>query len=176
MGDKDHVGLWRFSQQLDGRRDYAELVPLGRAGGRVGGRVGGRRRSDRVLSALAGLNATRRHTGLYDTIDAGIRHLRAAGGGNTDTVDALVVVTDGQNDDRNGGVGLDADLDRLQAGDEVLVFLLTFGPARCDTGELGVLTHQRELVRCLDAGRIGLERAFGQVAATLWGTAPRGAG
>jgi Bacterial extracellular solute-binding protein/SIR2-like domain len=165
MGGRDHVGLWRFSQALAGGRDHQELVPLGAAGGKVGGRT----HAALVLAELDRLGTTPRHTGLFDTMHAGIGHLRAAGG-PADAVDALVVVTDGQNDDRNGGVGVDAVLDRLRAGDDVLVFLLTFGPARCDAGDLGVLARQRDLVRCLDAGRIGLDRAFEQVAATLWGT------
>jgi Ca-activated chloride channel homolog len=174
MGDDDEVGLWRFSESLDGPRDYQELVPLGPAGNRVGGQ----RRSQRVRLILGRLEATKGDTGLYDTMYAGIGRLRAGGGG-ADVVEALVVVTDGQNDDPNGGVGLGAVIDRLHTGEEVLVFLLTFGPARCDAGELAQLTRQRELVRCLDADRIGLERAFEQVAATLWGTgrlASQGAG
>jgi hypothetical protein len=164
MGDKDQIGLWRFSQSLDGPRDYQELVPLGRAGPRAGGGRG----SDRVIESLEGLTVTDEDTGLYDTMDAGIAKLREGGG--ADAVDALVVVTDGQNEDTNGGVGLGEVVGRLRDGEEVLVFLLTFGPARCDAGDLGELSRQGELVRCIDADRIGLERAFEQVAATLWGT------
>jgi hypothetical protein len=101
---------------------------------------------------------------------AGIGKLRADGG-PADAVDALIVVTDGKNEDTNGGVGLGDVAGRLRDGEKVLVFLLTFGPARCDAGELGELSSgQPDRVRCLDADRIGLERAFEQVAATLWGT------
>jgi Ca-activated chloride channel homolog len=162
MGDRDQIGLWRFSQTLDGPRDYQERVPLGPAGDE--------RRRERVIAELERLKATPRDTGLYDTIYAGIGHLRA-GSASADAIEALVVVTDGKNDDPNGGVGLDAVRRRLDDGDEVLLFLLTFGPARCDAGKLGQLSQNRERVRCLDADRIGLERAFEQVAATLWGTA-----
>jgi hypothetical protein len=69
-----------------------------------------------------------------------------------------------------GTVDLGAVRRRLDDGEEVLLLLLTFGPARCDAGALGQLAQDRDLVRCLDADRIGLERAFEQVAATLWGT------
>jgi Ca-activated chloride channel homolog len=166
MGDKDHIGLWRFSQSLDGPRDYQELVPLGPAGARAGGGRG----SEQVAETLAGLGATKEDTGLYDTMDAGIGKLRAGGGPN-DAVDALIVVTDGKNEDTNGGVGLGDVVDRLRDGEKVLAFFLTFGPARCDAGDLGELTAgQPDRVRCLDADRIGLELAFEQVAATLWGT------
>lgn len=170
MGDRDQIGLWRFSQSLDGPRDYQERVPLGPAGDQ--------RRRERVMAELERLNATPQDTGLYDTMYAGIGHLRT-GSGSADVVEALIVVTDGKNDDPNGGVGLDAVRRRLDNGDEVLLFLLTFGPARCDAAELGQLSRNRERVRCLDADRIGLERAFEQVAATLWGTgrlAARGGG
>ena len=161
MGDRDQIGLWQFSQSLDGPRDYQELVPLGPAGDE--------RRREQVISELEGLSATPEDTGLYDTMHAGIGKLRA-GSGSADAVEALVVVTDGKNDDPNGGVSLDAVRRTLDDGDEILLFLLTFGPARCDAGELGQLSRNRERVRCLDADRIGLERAFEQVAATLWGT------
>jgi hypothetical protein len=171
MGGKDQIGLWRFSQSLDGPRDYQELVPLGPAGRRDGGGRG----SDQVVETLDGLRATNEDTGLYDTIHAGIGELRAGGG--PDAVDALIVVTDGQNDDRNGGVGLGEVVNRLQEEEDVLVFLLTFGPARCNGGELERLTTgQPDRVRCLDGDRVGLARAFEQVAATLWGTGRPAAG
>ena len=163
MGREDAIGLWRFSQRLAGSRDYEVLVPLGRAGEPVGGVA----RRDRVLAALGRLEATPRDTGLYDTISAGVARLRAAGG--RDAVSALVVVTDGQDDDPSGGANLAAVLDQLDAGEPVLVFLLTFGSVDCGAGELGVLAGH-PAVRCFDAGRMGLEQAFRQVAAELWGT------
>ena len=65
---------------------------------------------------------------------------------------------------------LDPVPDAVQDGKEARDCPPTAGPARCDAGELGELARQGEGVRCLDADRIGLERAFEQVAATLWGT------
>jgi hypothetical protein len=83
-------------------------------------------------------------------------------------------VTDGVNDDPSGGAGAGDALRRLDVGDRVLVFLLTFGPVRCDTGQLRRLDDHPD-VRCLDAGEVGLDRAFEQVTAALWGTTRAGA-
>jgi len=157
MSNRDHIGLWQFSTELEGNRDYKELVPLGP--------VGTRRQP--VLDALAGMKATNGDTGLYDTIIAGVTHLHDKGGG-ADDANALIVVTDGEND-RAGGATLDDVIDQLRDSSQVHVFLLVFGPAACSSPDLRVLTNRTDIV-CLDAGESGLDRAFGQVSATLWGT------
>jgi Ca-activated chloride channel family protein len=171
IGDRDQIGLMRFSTRLDGDRDYQDLVPLGMADSLVAGR----RRRDQVQDTLRRLRPTGGDTGLYDTMLAGIQRLRSARAGEADAVKALVVVTDGQNDDPSGGAGIDEVLTRLDEGDQVLVFLLTFGPVRCGTGALRELDRDQD-VHCLDADRFGLDSAFDQVSATLWGTSRAGAG
>jgi Bacterial extracellular solute-binding protein len=52
------------------------------------------------------------------------------------------VVTDGENEDTNGGVGLGEVAGRLRDGEPVLVFLLTFGTPRNDAGDLGELSRE----------------------------------
>ncbi|HZD70372.1 MAG TPA: substrate-binding domain-containing protein, partial [Actinomycetes bacterium] len=158
MGSRDHIGLWQFATRLDGERDYRELVPLGP--------VDARRQP--VLDALAHIRATSRHAGLYDTIVAGVAHLDDKGGG-ADDVNAMIVVTDGKDDDPAGGATLDDVVDRLRAKSRVHVFLLALEPSACGSPSLTVLTDRTAAV-CLDAGESGLDRAFRQVSATLWGT------
>lgn len=171
ISDRDQIGLVRFSTRLDGNRDYQDLVRLGPAGD-LG--TGGRRRREQVQDALRRLKPTAGDTGLYDTMLAGIQRLRSVPAREPDAVRALIVVTDGHNDDRFGGAAVDAVLTVLDAGDQVLVFLLTFGPVRCDTGELRELDDHQD-VHCLDADKLGLDSAFGQVSAALWGTSRAGA-
>jgi hypothetical protein len=165
IGDRDRIGLMRFSTRLDGARDYQDLVQLGPAAARRG----------RVQDQLRRLQPTSGDTGLYDTLLAGIQRLRSGSAGGADAVRALIVVTGGENDDPAGGAAVDDVLAGLDDGDQVLVFLLTLGPVRCDAGELRELDDHQD-VHCLDADRLGLDVAFDQVSAALWGTSRAGAG
>jgi hypothetical protein len=159
VGGRDQIGLWQFSQDLDGPRDYDELVRLGPA----------LERRSQVQARLRTLEPTHRDTGLYATLDAGVAYLRA-GGPRREAVNALVVLTDGKDSGRSG-VRLDAVRDRLDTGEPVLIFMVIFGSDHCDTGELANLTAQTgPEFQCLDAGRLGLRQAFERVAAELWGT------
>jgi von Willebrand factor type A domain len=159
MGSRDHIGLWRFSTRLEGNRDYQPVVPLGPV----------RRQRQPVLHALDGIKATSGDTGLYDTIIAGVTHLHERGGGAGDA-NALILVTDGEkNDDPTGGATLDDVIDHLRGRSQVHAFLLVFGPAACGKPAFTALTNRTDTV-CLDAGESGLDRAFDQVSATLWGT------
>jgi hypothetical protein len=84
-------GLWIFSTDLSPGRDYQELIPIepiyvGR---------------DEALAKLGQIQAKPNgSTGLYDTVLAGYQTLRR--GWNPGRINALVVLTDGQNEDPNG--------------------------------------------------------------------------
>jgi hypothetical protein len=85
------VGLWVFSTRLDGDRDYKELLPIRPM-------YLGRNTAVRLIGQIqAKPNGA---TGLYDTVLAGYQTLRA--GWNPARINVLVVLTDGQNEDRNG--------------------------------------------------------------------------
>ncbi|WP_078876000.1 substrate-binding and VWA domain-containing protein [Streptomyces sp. 769] len=108
---EDEIGLWKFATNLDGDRDYVELSPTSRLGDRGPG--GGTHRDD--LTAAFGSLAPVSHgaTGLYDTTLAAYQQASATYASGK--FNALVVVTDGADDDA-AGIGLDAlvtDLKRL---------------------------------------------------------------
>ncbi|MET9499107.1 substrate-binding and VWA domain-containing protein [Streptomyces sp. NPDC006552] len=91
---QDEIGLWEFSTLLDGERDYKKLVPTGRLGGRAG--AGTRR--DRLSAAFRSLQPVPGGaTGLYDTTLAAYKEATASY--RSDTFNAVVLVTDGVNED-----------------------------------------------------------------------------
>jgi Ca-activated chloride channel family protein len=118
-------GLWEFSTGIGPNgRDYRELLPLGP----LGGEINGVPRRDAAIAALRGLRP-RNDTGLYDTIAAGYEHLQD--NYQPDRINALVVFTDGRNDDEDG-----ISLPQLQArlrdlvdpAREVLILAVGYGP------------------------------------------------
>lgn len=104
--DADHIGLWEFSNQIDGDRDYRELVPLGRADGKVGG-VTRRQASVVAQRALVPLTGT----GLYDSVlaayNSAVAHFQRG------YVNTVVLITDGKNDDKVS-IGLNGLLSQLK--------------------------------------------------------------
>ncbi|WP_433252720.1 extracellular solute-binding protein [Streptosporangium sp. CA-135522] len=89
FGPHDKVGLWMFSTQRDGAKDYLELAPLNT--------VDTAQRKD-LRSRLEGLTPDG-GTGLYDTALAAYRHVRDRHSG--DAINAVVFLTDGKNEDAN---------------------------------------------------------------------------
>jgi Ca-activated chloride channel family protein len=104
----DSIGLWEFSRQLDGDRDYRVLVPLGPAGRRVGPFP------NRQVASVAAYRqmVPRTATGLYDSILAAYQSATAAF--RPDAVNTVVVITDGKNEDP-GSITLGQLLSRLRA-------------------------------------------------------------
>jgi len=91
--ERDEIGLWEFSRALDGDKDYRVLVPLGPAGAPVGPYP------NRLAASTAAYQAMvpRTATGLYDSILAAYRSAKAAY--QPDSVNTIVVITDGRNED-----------------------------------------------------------------------------
>ncbi|GAB7035041.1 substrate-binding and VWA domain-containing protein [Streptomyces sp. NPDC021749] len=124
---EDEIGLWKFATHLDGEKDYLELSPTSRLGDRESD--GGTHRD--ALAAAFGSLAPVPHgaTGLYDTALAAYEEARrtyASGKFN-----AVVIVTDGSNDDASG-IRLDALVTRLgklaDPGRPVPVIGVAIGP------------------------------------------------
>jgi len=92
FGRDSEVGLWEFSRAINGGKDWRELVPIGP----MNGTVNGVPRREALAKAHAAMRP-QGDTGLYDTTLAGYRALKAKW--QPDRINALVLVTDGINDD-----------------------------------------------------------------------------
>ena len=124
--DSAEVGLWSFSTDLTPTTDHRELVPIGPLGPRPGGPSG----KEALARSIAGVEPVDGgSTGLYDTVLAAVRNVRA--GWEPDRVNSVVVLTDGQNDDPEG-IGLGQLLTTLKAEADparpVLVIGIAYGP------------------------------------------------
>jgi Ca-activated chloride channel homolog len=164
MSPEDQFGLWSFSTELDRGRDYRQLVPVGRMSEPVGG-TSRRQRAERALAELRPAN----DTGLYDTIFDALEAMEPGSGPNM--VNAVVVLTDGANDDRHQTHSL-SDVHELTKRSRAELMVIALGEASCGpNSELLTLTQDSDGL-CLDAGRSNqIDRAFDQVKARLWGTA-----
>jgi len=120
----DRVGLWEFSTDLGGGRDYRPLVPI-----RPMSTPGHRERLREQIAALR----PRGDTGLYDSTLAAFRHVRAAR--QDGAINSVVVLTDGRNDDPGGGLSLEELLKELDGADGVRIFTIAYG-AGADGGAL----------------------------------------
>jgi Ca-activated chloride channel family protein len=95
LRDTDQLGLWEFSTNLDGGRDYRPVVPIRP----VAGLPNNTALSQQVLASLAALTP-HDATGLYDTVLAA--YLDAQRHYLKDGFNEILLLTDGRNDDRNG--------------------------------------------------------------------------
>lgn len=104
------VGGWLFSTDQGKGKDYRELAPIRRLDAKVGNET-----HRQVLARL--VESSEKHvegdTGLYDSVWAAYQHMQDSYDGTF--VNSVVVMTDGENDDPNGGLSLDDLLDKLDA-------------------------------------------------------------
>ncbi|MFC0862835.1 extracellular solute-binding protein [Sphaerimonospora cavernae] len=131
FGPNDSVGLWMFSLNQDGNKDYRELVPMGRGN------------QSRLKSRINGL-IPNGGTGLYDTALASYQHVLKRQSG--DAINAVVLLTDGRNED-NYSISLDdllAELHKEAGRDTVRLFTIAYGA----DADLGVL---RKISQTTDA-------------------------
>jgi Ca-activated chloride channel family protein len=122
--DDDEVGLWVFSTDLGGPEpSYVEVVPIGRIGDQI----------DDIRAAIDRQFPTN-GTPLYDVV--GAAHEAALAGYDPERINAVVVLTDGVNDDGipdDDADQFDALLSGLRAGSEgassrpVRVFTISYG-------------------------------------------------
>jgi hypothetical protein len=85
------LGLWTFSTELSGSRDYRQLVPIGPLSSQ-------RSRLERELAAIR--PKRNGDTGLFDTILAAYRTVQEDW--EPGRVNSVVMLTDGKNEDANG--------------------------------------------------------------------------
>ncbi|MBB5132752.1 Mg-chelatase subunit ChlD [Thermocatellispora tengchongensis] len=130
LPEGSEAGAWRFATDVDGDRDYQEVVPVGPAG----------ERAERIGDELRGLRKKiGGHTGLYDAVLAAVEE--AGRRDDPAQVGMVIVVTDGRNDlgekgEKGGngerGTSLDDAVRALREGYDaerpVTVAALGFGP------------------------------------------------
>jgi Ca-activated chloride channel homolog len=105
---QSNVGLWEFSTNLDGSKDYKSLVPLGSLDDPVSG---GSTRRDQLKTAIDGLHSGG-NTGLYNTVDAAQKAVVA--GFKPNARNYVVVITDGKNTPDTSAGAADIDLQELK--------------------------------------------------------------
>jgi von Willebrand factor type A domain len=103
------VGLWTFAYHLEGDQDWVQLVPTRRLAEDVGGGTQRAALSEQ-LETIPG-RLTPGGTGLYDTTLAAVRAARADY--DPTAVNSVLVLTDGTNEDDDGGLSLEALLQTL---------------------------------------------------------------
>ncbi|MGI5164784.1 substrate-binding and VWA domain-containing protein [Spirillospora sp. CA-253888] len=134
MADDTELGQWIFSTELDGDRDWREMVPVGPLGERIGSAT----RRQLILSALGSTRPKKDgNTGLFETLTAAYEHMTETYKpefGNT-----VLLLTDGKGNDDPGGPSLAATLKKLKrTGDPnrpVQVVMIGIGK-NVDTREL----------------------------------------
>ncbi|HYN28710.1 MAG TPA: substrate-binding and VWA domain-containing protein [Dermatophilaceae bacterium] len=99
--DSAEIGLWAFSVRQTPGTDWVPLVDLGPVGGEVGG-VSRRALLQRAATALP--SRVKGGTGLYDTTLAAFRAVRNSY--EPGRVNAVVLLTDGRNEDDPEGIDL----------------------------------------------------------------------
>ncbi|SDF21537.1 von Willebrand factor type A domain-containing protein [Blastococcus fimeti] len=105
------LGLWVFAYHLAGDQDWAELVPIRKLDTDVDGRTQREVLDEQAVSLPNRL--TPGGTGLYDTTLAAVRAARA----NYDpsAVNSVLILTDGTNEDDEGGLSQESLLAQLAA-------------------------------------------------------------
>jgi Ca-activated chloride channel homolog len=99
------LGLWVFSTELAGSRDYRQLTAIGPLSSQ----------RDNLENGIAGIRPKKGgDTGLFDTILAGYKAVQEDW--EPGRVNSIVMLTDGKNDDDNGisEAGLLAELKRIR--------------------------------------------------------------
>ena len=120
LNPQDEVGLAIFTTDLPNGADFQNLVPIGPAS----------QTSDKIKKSLEGLQPLNA-TPLYTAVDTAAKQVRDTV--NKDRINAVVILTDGKNEDVNN------DLDRLlgqlavtagteSSGSAVRVFTIAYGP------------------------------------------------
>jgi Ca-activated chloride channel family protein len=116
FASRDQVGLWMFSTQLDGETDYRELVPAGPIDAQRQALL-----SERINGLQPGGG-----TGLYDTALAAYQFVKDHAA--PDDINAVVLLTDGRNEDN--GISVDNLLSQVrteEGAQSVRLFTIGYG-------------------------------------------------
>jgi Ca-activated chloride channel family protein len=122
LSDEGNFGQWIFSTDLDGTRDYRQLISLGPMGAEM---TNGKTRRDNTLGLVSQLQATNGDTGLYDATFAAVTYMQKQF--KADRLNLVVLITDGRNDNPAGGLSLDQLLQQLRAQRERVIHIVAIG-------------------------------------------------
>ena len=92
--DNSQVGLWAFSTNLDGKRDYSPLLPIKRLNADVDGTTQRARLVQKIRALKPKVGGS---TGLYDTTLAAFREVRKTY--DPKAINSVILLTDGANED-----------------------------------------------------------------------------
>jgi Ca-activated chloride channel homolog len=140
LPDSYSGGVWAFAYHLDGDKDYVELAPLRQFGADAGGQTQ-RQLLQTQFDSLPSLLSPG-GTGLYDTTLAAVRAARDAY--DPKSVNSVVLITDGENDDDAAGVQLDTLLSTLRAETDPSRPVKVVGIALGPDADLGALQQIAE--------------------------------
>jgi Mg-chelatase subunit ChlD len=160
LGPKDEFGLWAFP--ISGGRKSYELVGVA---------TGSARHRTAVVDALRAVKPSG-STPLYATVVAGLGAL--SGGADQQRVQALVVLTDGEDTSTEPGLSAALEQARRGAGANVRLYVIATGEARCDGpgGQAGpgplYQLAQAGRGQCLSAGLEEVPETMAQLFETLW--------
>lgn len=99
--DHDALGLWVFSRNLDGAKDYLQVAPVRELGAEENGTT----HREKLLADQSALQYMQgSYTGLYDTTLAAFRQVLADDA--SDSLKTVIVLTDGEDLDK-GSIGLE---------------------------------------------------------------------
>ena len=111
--DTSQMGLWMFASGLRGEKvDYRQLVPIRELSATVGTST---QRTALSKGFATAAKSVKGDTGLYDTVAAAYAELQRTY--DPSKVNTLVVITDGKNDDPDGGLSLSRLVSRLKDAD-----------------------------------------------------------
>jgi len=128
-----NLGSWVFSTNLEGRQDWHELVPIGPTNAKL---PNGKTRREVLAGTISLLQASNGDTGLYDSTLAAFRALKRSYAPGR--LNIVVLLTDGINDDPDGGISKQELLRRLKAeqgNQKVAIITIAFG-ANADVATL----------------------------------------
>lgn len=122
LSDEGNFAQWVFSTNLDGAKDYRSLLPIGPMGEVL---PSGTTRRDTLTGLVAGLQATNGDTGLYDSTWAAIQYMHTQY--KPERLNAVILITDGHNDDPGGGLTLDQLVAKLHTQGKQVVHIVAIG-------------------------------------------------
>ncbi|WP_035848908.1 substrate-binding and VWA domain-containing protein [Cryptosporangium arvum] len=138
LNPQSNIGAWRFSTELNGDKDYQDMVPIGPAGGQL---PDGTPRKDALQEFIYNRLVPEGATGLYDTMLAAYKNLQNHWQADN-RLNLLVMMTDGKNEDPDG-ITQQQLIQQLRAtanpDKPIQVLIIGYGPD-ADLNELTTIT------------------------------------